>query len=104
MKWQALAMATGLLGAIALGDEAPANVLFADADDLADLSLEQLSDVFVTSVSRNPETLAHAPTSIYVITGDAIRRSGATSIPEALRLAPNLDIARADTNRYAISS
>jgi iron complex outermembrane receptor protein len=48
--------------------------------------------------------LADAPASIYVISAEDIRRSGATSIPEVLRMAPNLIVARADTNQYAISA
>ena len=71
---------------------------------LADLSLEQLTNVEVTSVSRHAEPLADAPASIYVIGAEDIRRSGATTIPELLRLAPNLIVARADTNQYAISA
>jgi len=74
------------------------------AADLADLSLEQLGNIVVLSVSRREESLAEAPASIYVITNDEIRRAGATSLPEALRLAPNLMVARADANQYAISA
>jgi iron complex outermembrane receptor protein len=74
------------------------------ARELVDLSLEQLSNIVVHSVSRRDEPLARAPASIYVISGDDIRRSGATSLPEALRLAPNLIAARADANQYAISA
>ena len=74
------------------------------AANLADLSLEQLGNIVVLSVSRREESLAQAPASIYVITSDDIRRSGVTSLPEALRLAPNLLVARADTNQYAISA
>jgi iron complex outermembrane receptor protein len=72
--------------------------------DLADLTLEQLSSIVVTSVSRRQESLASAAASIYVINADDIRRSGAISLPEALRLAPNLQVARADANQYAISA
>ncbi len=74
------------------------------AVDLADLSLEELGNVVVTSVSRRQERLAGAPASIYVISRDDIRRAGVTSLPEALRLAPNLQVARADTNQYAITA
>jgi iron complex outermembrane receptor protein len=74
------------------------------AANLADLSLEQLGNIVVLSVSRREESLAEAPASIYVITSDEIRRAGVTSIPEALRLAPNLIVARADANQYAISA
>jgi iron complex outermembrane receptor protein len=74
------------------------------AADLADLDLEQLTRISVTSASRRAEPLIEAAASLYVITQDDIRRSGATSIPEALRLAPNLHVARADTNQYAITA
>jgi iron complex outermembrane receptor protein len=72
--------------------------------DFADMSLEELSNIEVTSVSRRQERLADAPASIYVITREDIRRSGATSLPEALRLAPNLEVARANSSAYAISA
>jgi iron complex outermembrane receptor protein len=71
---------------------------------LSDLTLEQLAEVEVTSVSGHTEPLSGAAASIYVITGDDIRRSGATSLPEALRLAPNLQVARVDAGQYAISA
>ena len=74
------------------------------ARDLADLSLEQLSSVVVSSVSGRAEPLSGALGSIYVISGEDIRRSGATSIPEALRLAPNLQVARAGALGYAITA
>ena len=74
------------------------------ARDLADFTLEQLSNVVVTSVSRREETLLRAPASIYVISGADIRRSGAPSLPEALRLAPNLHVARVDASQYAITA
>lgn len=74
------------------------------ARDLIDLSLEQLSNIIVSSVSKRDEPLARAAASIFVISADDIRRAGATSLPEALRLAPNLDVARADANQYAISA
>lgn len=74
------------------------------AADLADLSLEQLANIEVTSVSRRTERLSDAPASIYVITSEDIRRSGVTSLPEALRLAPNLQVARTSASGYAISA
>ena len=72
--------------------------------DLADLSLEQLTQVTVTSASRREQPLAEAAASIYVITRDDIRRSGATSLPEALRLAPNVHVMRGDTSQYVVSA
>jgi iron complex outermembrane receptor protein len=72
--------------------------------DLKKLSIEELLDLEVTSVSKYSERLADAPSSVYVITSDVIRRSGVTSLPEALRLAPNLQVARIDASQYAISA
>lgn len=73
-------------------------------EDLGRLSIEDLADVEVTSVSRFAEPLSRAPASVYVISREDIRRSGATSLPEALRLAPNLQVARVDARSYAISA
>src|SRR5438094_910791 len=64
------------------------------AESLKTLSIEQLLNVEVTSVSRRPEPLARAPSAIQVITQQDIRRSGASSLPEALRLATNLEVAQ----------
>jgi iron complex outermembrane receptor protein len=72
--------------------------------DLAELSLEELANVQVTSVSKHTQPLSKAPASVYVITAAEIRRSGATTIPEALRLAPNLHVARINAQNYAISA
>lgn len=71
---------------------------------LKELSLDQLLDMKVTSVTKRSESLSDAAASIYVITQEAIRRSGVTTLPEALRLAPNLQVARADSVQYAISA
>ena len=60
---------------------------------LGDLTLEQLRDVRVVTVSRFEEQLDATAASVYVITADEIRRSGASTIGEALRLAPLLDVA-----------
>ena len=71
---------------------------------LAELSLEELSNLEVTSVSRSAESVANAPAAIYVITSEDIRRSGAVTLPEALRLAPTLHVAQTDAGQYAISA
>jgi iron complex outermembrane recepter protein len=76
----------------------------ADPRDLGDLSLEELSNIQVTSVSRRPESLSGAASSIFVITGTEIHRAGATTLPEALRLAPNLQVARVDARNYAVTA
>jgi iron complex outermembrane receptor protein len=73
--------------------------------DLDELSLEELMgvDVVVTSVSRSEQSLSRTAAAVYVITAEEIERSGATSIPELLRLAPGVDVARLDSNRWAVS-
>ena len=71
---------------------------------LADLTLEELSDIVVLSVSRQAEPLAQAPSSIYVITNEQIHRAAATNLGEALRLAPNLQVARINSVGYAITA
>src|SRR5712691_7675464 len=72
--------------------------------DLKTLSVEQLMNVVVTSVSRRDEQLSHTASAIQVITQEDIRRSGATSLPEALRLASNLQVAQVDSRQWAISA
>ncbi len=66
------------------------------------MSLEQLGSIEVTTVSKEPEEVWKTPAAIYVITQDDIRRSGATNIPEALRLAPGVEVARITADEYAI--
>src|SRR5437879_10295280 len=61
-------------------------------------------NIDVMSVSRRPERLFETPSAIQVITQDDIRRSGATSVPEALRLASNLQVAQVDARQWAISA
>jgi iron complex outermembrane receptor protein len=73
-------------------------------NNLSRLSLEELSNLEITSVNRRAEPLADAAAAVFVITADDIRRSGATSLPEVLRLAPNLHVARAHATGYAISA
>lgn len=72
--------------------------------DLKQLSLEELMNIEVTSVSRRPERLATAASAIQVISREEILRSGATSIPQALRLAPNLQVAQVNASQWAISA
>jgi len=69
---------------------------------LKEMSLEELSQIEVTTPSKQPQKALKSPTAIYVITGEQIRRSGATSIPEALRLAPGVEVARIDANKWSI--
>jgi iron complex outermembrane recepter protein len=71
---------------------------------LARLSLEELLNVEISSVSKKLEPASQAPAAVFVITSDDIRRSGATVIPEVLRLAPGLSVARLNAHDWAISS
>lgn len=75
-----------------------------NAQDLTEMSIEDLMRVKVFSVAKNLQPWFESPAAVYVITGDDIRRSGATSIPEALRLAPGLDVARVNVHAWAIGS
>jgi iron complex outermembrane receptor protein len=71
---------------------------------LTDLSLEELIQVEITSVSKRPERLSDAATSVFVISAADVRRSGATSLAEALRLAPNLQVVRAFNQGHTVSA
>jgi len=73
-------------------------------EDLARLSLEELAQVEITSVSLRGEPLAGAAAAVFVITPEDIRRSGALSLPEVLRLAPNLNVQRINASDYAITA
>src|SRR5437879_7193456 len=71
---------------------------------LKHLTLDQLMNIDVMSVSLRPQRLFETPSAIQVITQDDIRRSGAASLPEALRLATNLQVAQVDSRQWAISA
>lgn len=72
--------------------------------DLRNLSLAQLGNIEVTSVLRRPVPLDQTPASVYVITAQDIRNSAAMTLPEVLRLAPNLEVAQLDARDWAISA
>ena len=74
------------------------------ARDLGAASLEDLLNIEVTSVSKKEEKLFQTAAAVYVITQEEIRRSGLTSIPELLRLAPGVQVARIDGTKWAISA
>ncbi len=85
-----------------------------DVQPLPDLpSLEEFSqqpflvpafEQTVTAVTRQESTIGRSPAAVFVVTQEMIRRSGATSIPEALRMVPGLQVARVDSNKWAISA
>ena len=76
----------------------------ASAQNLSELSIEQLAELTVRSASKREEPLSAAPTALFVITGDEILASPAHSLPEALRLAPNLQVQQVDARQYAITA
>jgi iron complex outermembrane recepter protein len=70
---------------------------------LEKLSLEQLGDVVVTTASKEPEQVWKTPAAIYVVTQEDIRRSGATSIPDVLRLVPGIEVAQLDSDHWSVA-
>lgn len=74
------------------------------SQDLSDLSIEELGDIEVTSVLKRAETVMDAPAAVYRISHEDAERSGADSLPELLRLAPNLQVAQRTAGAYAISA
>jgi iron complex outermembrane receptor protein len=93
------------LTALAAAILAPAqSALAQSAEDLRHMSISDLADIDVTSVSKTDQALSGAPAAIYVITHDDIVRSGAVTIPEMLRLAPNLQVAQTGVSQYVITA
>ncbi len=72
--------------------------------DLTELSIEALMDIEITSLSKKNQKLSEAPAAVFVITQEDIRRSGATSIPEALRMVPGLQVAQITSSQWAVTS
>lgn len=96
---------------VAMGKKCVLSLLFlvgamhgAKADDIDDFALspEQLFDATVISASKTSQKLIDAPAAIFVLTNEDIMRSGATSIPEALRLVPGVQVAQVNANSWAI--
>jgi iron complex outermembrane receptor protein len=97
------AQATVCLVAFALSMASGA-ALADSARELGTLSLEDLMQVEVTSVSKKPQKLANVPAAVHVISADDIRFSGANSLPEVLRMAPGIDATRHSGNRWSVSA
>lgn len=95
MTCLAAGLMTAWLSTSALAEQSP---------DFLQVSLDQLADIEVTSVSKKSEKASEAPAAIHVITQEDIRRSGATSIPETLRMVPGISVARAGTSQWAITA
>lgn len=98
-RFPILAAASTLVIAAVAGD-----AMAQTAADLRDLSLEELGNLDVTSVSKRAEPLRTAPSAIYVIDHDTIVRSTATNLAEVLRLAPNLHVSRTNGSRYVVTA
>jgi iron complex outermembrane recepter protein len=89
------------------------SALDSEADEFADMDLDQLAnvdvvvpslDIEVTSVSKQESTVGRSPAAIFVVSSEMIRRSGATTIPDLLRLVPGLQVSRIDASSWAVSS
>ena len=106
-KKQSLLLATVIpILALPVGLKADSSAQISD-DELLDLSLEELISLDVpdvTSVSKRKQRLMDSPAAVYVITDEDIRRSGVTSIPEALRMVPGVQVARLNSNTWSIST
>jgi iron complex outermembrane receptor protein len=102
-----LIVSAALLSAVFCGGQgtwgAPQSTDAKAPDALKQMSLEQLGDVEVTTVSKDPQQVQKTPAAVFVITQEDIRRSGATNIPEALRLAPGVEVARIDGNHWSVA-
>jgi iron complex outermembrane recepter protein len=72
--------------------------------DLSNKSIEDLMNIEVTSVSRKEQKLSRTASAVFVINGEDIRRSGATNIPDLLRMVPGVDVAQINANTWAISA
>jgi iron complex outermembrane receptor protein len=105
ISWMARAGRMLLAGTLAVCPLANASAAGPQSvPDVTSMSLEDLMNMQVTSVSKRPEKVADAAAAVFVITQEDIRRSGATSIPDALRMVPGLEVAQIDQNKWAIGS
>lgn len=94
----------GAIGLAIVSTATPLGAQTREPVDLQSLSIEQLAQISVRSASKREEPLNAAPTSLYVITNAEIVSSGALSLPEVLRLAPNLGVQQVDASQYAITA
>src|SRR6266849_1979451 len=105
IRRNAIRMMLSFLLLAGLSEKSPANAPESAPENpgqLKQLSLEQLGKIEVTTASKEPVEASRTPAAIYVITQQDIRRSGATSIPEVLRLAPGVEVARIDAVKWSV--
>ncbi len=93
-----------MIGLAALSFALLAPTHSAAQDDFAGFDLEALMDVEVFSVSKKAQSLADSAAAVYVLNQQDIKRSGATTIPELLRLVPGMEVARLDSNAWAVTA
>jgi len=103
LLWLLLAIGTLAFGARAGQDALDGDGLDESLGQLKILSLEELMEVEITSVSKRPEKRTEAAAAIYVITHQDIRRSGARSLPDLLRTVPGVNVANLDASKRAVS-
>ena len=103
-------MRVGYLGSVVLLAVAPFTLhaqapgaLQPQTPSLGGATLEDLLNIEVTSVSKKEQTLARTAAAVFVISREDIRRSGATNIPDLLRMAPGVEVAQIDSNQWAVS-
>src|SRR5688572_16474801 len=102
LLWRSFAVTVGVLTLFDSGPSGAAEL--AAAPDFGSMSIEDLMKIPVTSFSKREEKLSEVAGALHVITQDDIRRSGAANIPDALRMAPGLQVARVDAHSWAISA
>ncbi len=94
-----------LLSAFAAGPSAASETVESRGEpDYSQLNIEELMNLDITSVSKRKQKLSDAAAAAFVITGEDIRRSGATALPELLRMVPGLQVARIDSNKWAVTA
>ena len=106
-SYVAASAVASLISAVVFSSPAAAAETRSKTETLADLrrlSIEDLANIEVSSVSKTAQPLSDAPAAVYVITHDDVMGSGATQLPDILRLAPNLQVAQITAGSYAISA
>ncbi len=93
-----------LLMAVLLAGSAVTSYAQQEPEKLSSMSIEDLLNVEVTSVSKTEQKLSQTASAIYVITQEDIKSSGATNIPDLLRMVPGMDVAQINANTWAISA
>ena len=104
LRIQAWVRRRAIPAALAVVLASPIAAAQTSSTDLGSASLEQLMNLQVTSVSRMQERAVDVAAAVFVITADQIRRSGAMTLPEVLRLAPGVQVARVNANQWAVTA